>query len=215
MTAAHEIETQLLQTAEELLREKKVDLFVGYEKGSLPFRTTPLFLSQEAQAERLAWSPFCSLNLAAYLPALFAPPASPKQAKPLPMVAVAVKGCDARAVVALIQERQLPRDRLVLVGIACPGVVDARKAERALGEHEALGAGEDTKGNIRVVIEDGSEITLRREEILSDACLECRCPTPLVHDVLLGGNGEIIILAGQKPMGVTEHSGYVIDNRLG
>jgi ferredoxin len=99
---------------------------------------------------------------------------------------VAVKGCDARAVVALIQERQLPRDKLVLVGIACPGVVDARKAERALGEHEALGAGEDTKGNIRVVIEDGSEITLRRDEVLSDACLECRSPTPSVHDVLLG-----------------------------
>jgi len=65
-------------------------------------------------------------------------------------------------------------------------VVDARKAERALGEHEALGAGEDSRGNIRVVVEDGSEIMLRREEVLSDACLECRSPTPSVHDVLLG-----------------------------
>jgi ferredoxin len=190
MTGMHEIEARIRQTAEGLLREKKVDLFLGYEKASVPLRTSPLFLKEAAEAERLAWNPFCSLNLAAYLPALFQPSPGGKQQKPPPTVGVALKGCDSRAVVALIQERQLPREKLVLVGIACPGVVDARKAERALGEHEALGAGEDPQGNIRVVVEDGSEVTLRREEVLSDACQECRCPTPSVHDVLLGAPAQ-------------------------
>jgi ferredoxin len=99
---------------------------------------------------------------------------------------VALKGCDVRSVVALLQEKQLKRENLVLLGIACPGMVDRHKAEKALGEHQALGAGEDPAGNIRVVVEDGTEITLPREEVLADACRECRSPTPAVHDILLG-----------------------------
>jgi ferredoxin len=101
-----------------------------------------------------------------------------------------LKGCDTRSVVALVQERQVPREKLVLVGVACPGMADTRKAERALGQYEALGAGEDPQGNVRAVIEDGTEVTLRREEILADACLECRSPTPAIHDFLLGEPSE-------------------------
>jgi len=189
MTASHEIELRLRDTAEQLLREKKVGLFLGYEKATLPFRTTPLFLTTAEGAERLVWNPFCTANLAVYLPGLFKAPADARQAKsapPPPTVGIVLKGCDVRSVVALIQERQVPRENLVLVGIACPGVVDRRKAERALGEHQALGAGEDARGNVHAVVDDGTEVTLRREQIVADACLECRAPTPSLHDVLLG-----------------------------
>ncbi|MBM4036895.1 MAG: 4Fe-4S ferredoxin [Planctomycetes bacterium] len=189
MSASHEIETRLRETAEKLLREKRVDLFLGYEKASLPFRTTPLFLTSPEEVKRLAWNPFCTTNLAVYLPRLFKPPADAREAKtapPPPTVGLVLKGCDTRSVVALIQERRVPREKLMLVGVACPGMVDWRKAERALREHEPLGAGEDAQGNIHVVVEDGTELTLRREEIVADACLECRSPTPSIHDALLG-----------------------------
>jgi ferredoxin len=65
-------------------------------------------------------------------------------------------------------------------------MVDRRKAEKALGEHEALGAGEDAQKNIRAVVEDGTEITLRREDVVADACRECHLPVPPIHDVMLG-----------------------------
>jgi ferredoxin len=134
------------------------------------------------------WNAFCAQNLAVYLPQLFAIPTNVSKGKapPPPTVGIVVKGCDARSVAVLIQERQVPRDKLVLVGVACPGMVDRRKAERALGAHEALGAGEDAQGNIHAVVEDGSEITLQREKIAADACAECRFPTPSLHDTLLG-----------------------------
>ncbi len=189
MTNSHEIETRLRETAESLLREKRVSLFIGYEKASLPFRTAPLFLTAPEETERLVWNPFCTMNLAVYLPKLFKAPADAREAKAAPRppkVGLVVKGCDARSVIALIQERQVPRESLVLVGIACPGVVDRRKAERALDGHEALGAGEDARGNVHAVVDDGTEVTLRRETILADACLECRAPTPALRDVLLG-----------------------------
>jgi ferredoxin len=193
MTASHEIETRLREVAATLLGDKKVDLFLGYEKTSLPLRTTPLFLTSADEVDRLAWNPFCAANLAVYLPRFFKAPADAREAKtqpPAPTVGMVVKGCDARTVTALIQERQVPRDKLVLVGVACPGMVDIRKAERVLGEQEALGAGEDGQGNIRVVVEDGSEVTLRREQVVADACLECRSPTPALHDALLGSPVE-------------------------
>ena len=193
MTASHEIETRLREISEELLREKKVDLFLGYEKASLPFRTTPLFLTSPEDVERLAWNPFCAANLAVYLPRLFKAPADAREAKsalPPPTVGVVLKGCDTRSVVTLIQERQVPREKLVLVGVACSGIVDRRKAERALGEHEALGAGEDIQGNIHAVVDDGTEVTLPREQLIADACVECRSPTPAIHDALLGAPVE-------------------------
>ena len=189
MSDSQQIETRLRETAEKLLREKKVSLFLGYEKATLPFRTSPLFLSKPEEVERLAWNPFCTTNLSVYLPRLFKAPVDARAAKaapPPPTVGVALKGCDARSVVALLQERQVPRENLVLLGIACPGMVDRRKAEKTLGEHEALGAGEGAQGNIRVVVDDGTEITLRREDVVADACLECRSPAPSMHDVMLG-----------------------------
>ena len=187
MSERPQVEAQLRETVQRLFKENKISLFLGYEKASLPFRTTPLFVTKAGDAERLAWSPFCTNNLSAYLPRLFKPPSNGKAAKTEPpVVGVALKGCDVRSVVALLQEKQLKREKLVLLGIACPGMVDRHKAEKALGEHQALGAGEDPAGNIRVVVEDGTELTLQREDVLADACRECRSPTPALNDILLG-----------------------------
>ena len=189
MTTRRDIELGLRETAAALLRDGKVDLFLGYERATLPFRTTPLFLAAPEEVERLVWDPFCTANLAVYLPRLFAVPPNARKAKkppPLPTVGIVVKGCDLRSVAVLIQERQVPREKLVLVGVACEGMVDRQKAERALGPHEAVTAGEDQEGNVCVVLEDGTEITLPRDEIITDACLECRHPAPPIQDVMLG-----------------------------
>ncbi len=190
MSERPQIEAQLRETVQRLFRENKVSLFLGYGKASLPFRTTPLFITRAEEAERLVWNPFCTNNLSVYLPRLFKESANGKSPKDAasgqPTIGVALKGCDVRSVVALLQERQLRREKLVLLGLACPGMADRHKAEKLLGEHQALGAGEDPAGDIRVVVEDGTELTLRREEALAEACRECRSPTPAIHDLLLG-----------------------------
>ncbi len=189
MSASREIEARLRETAVKLLREKKISVFLGYEKASLPFRTTPLFITRAEEAERLAWNPFCAANLAAYLPRLFPMPANARDAKNAPppaTVAITLKACDMRSVAALLQERQVRRENLVLVEVACQGVVDRRKAEKALDGHEALGAGEDGQGNIRVVVDDGTERTLRREDVAAEACRQCSSSATSVNDVMIG-----------------------------
>jgi len=189
MSASREIEVRLRETAEKLLKEKKVSLFLGYEKASLPFRTTPLFLTHAEDVGRLAWNPFCTANLAVYLPRLFAGGANARDAKntaPPPTVGMVLKACDMRSVVALLQEKQVRRENLVLVEVACGALVDRRKAERALAGRQALGAGEDAQGNIRVVVDDGSELTLPRGDVASDACKECCAPVSAFHDIMVG-----------------------------
>jgi ferredoxin len=42
-----------------------------------------------------------------------------------------VKGCDSLSVAQLVKEHQVPRDRVVLIGVPCQGVADPRTGETA------------------------------------------------------------------------------------
>lgn len=102
--------TELLrQKARELLESGAVSCVIGYEKGSLQVR--PSFVYEPAEAERLVWNADCTQNLVKYL--------HDKKGK---KVAVVVKPCDARALNVLLQESQIKRDEVFVIGVACEGV---------------------------------------------------------------------------------------------
>ena len=61
------IETKLREEAARLLREKKVDVIIGYEPGTLPLVATPCFISAPEEAGRLVFNPFCVQNLAKFV----------------------------------------------------------------------------------------------------------------------------------------------------
>ncbi len=101
--------------ARKLLREKKVEVVIGYERGSLPLRRRPCFVRKEEDADRLVWDGWCENTLATYLP------------KRKEKAAIVAKGCDSRAVVELIKENQVPRDQVVVIGVPCRGMIDRAK----------------------------------------------------------------------------------------
>ncbi len=96
----NELVQAMRETAARLLAEKQVALVLGYEAGSVSFRTAPAFVEQAEAAARLVWNPFCTNNLATYLPEL----------KRVGRIAVIAKGCDARSIATLIQEHQIARE---------------------------------------------------------------------------------------------------------
>ena len=105
-----------LQTlARKLLEEKQVAVVIGYGEGRRGVR--PIFVTDAADCERLLFDPRCVHNLAAYL--------SPRRSHvtSLGRAAVVVKACDAKAVAGLIRESQLERDKVVVIGVRCGGVV--------------------------------------------------------------------------------------------
>ena len=61
------IETKLREEAKRLLLEKKVDVIIGYEKGTLPLTATPCFITTPEEADKLVWNNLCTQNLAKFV----------------------------------------------------------------------------------------------------------------------------------------------------
>ncbi len=182
-----DVENKLKDAARGLLSEGKVDVVVGYERGSLPLRSRPAFFRSAEAVDRMVWDPFCSNNLAVYLPRLFERPANPRQEYAPPTVAIVVKGCDARSVAGLLKEHQIPRDKLVMVGVPCPGLVDTAKVTAALDGVGIAGGQENGDGTLDVTDLAGGKKKLKTADVLADACLECGYSSTELADVTVEG----------------------------
>lgn len=165
--------TKLVQdAARKLLEEKKVDLIVGFEKGSLPLRSTPCFVRKAEDAGKLTWDSSCENNLANFV------------RKRTEKVGVVAKGCDSRSIVALIKENQINRDNLVIIGVPCSGMVDRKKIEDLLDGKELLSS-EETDGQI-VLKGNGFEQSVKKDDVIHGSCVTCIAGNPVICDVLVG-----------------------------
>lgn len=166
------ITQQIREAAKKLFAENRVDLIIGFEKGSLPLRAAPCFIRSAGEAERLVWDSSCENNLAAYIP------------KKKERIGIIVKGCDARSVVGLIKERQIARDSVVIIGVPCSGMIDRGKTNEMLAGKEVLSV-EEKDGSI-ICRGNGFEKTLSKQEILPESCRCCRHRNPAVVDIMIG-----------------------------
>jgi len=167
-----DLSEKIREVVRELLNNKQVDLVIGFEKGSLPMRSTPCFVRNKAEVDRLIWDSFCSNNLAKYL------------VKRQEKVAIIAKGCDSRAIVELIKEKQISRDQLVIVGIPCQGMVDRKRIEDQYEGQEIQQVEE--RGDELVVAGDGFSETIDRDEYLYLCCEVCGHHNPVIYDALVG-----------------------------
>lgn len=158
-------------TTKKLLEEKKVDLVVGFAQGSLPLRSTPYFARTVEEAANLIWNEYCENNLANYL--------KKREEK----VAVVAKGCDVRALVALIKENQINRENLYIIGVPCQGMIDRKKASKLVGG-EILEA--EINGEEIVLKGNGFEQKAAKAELYYDTCTRCAYGNPVIYDELVG-----------------------------
>ena len=163
-----DIRNRIRKTAKELLEKKEVDVVIGFEEGSIPFRATPFFARKPGDAERLTWNPFCWNNLAYYLTKL--------EGK----AAVVAKGCDARSIVGHMKENQLKRENVVVIGVPCSGMASHRLLEKHFEGKRIEKV--DLKDSTVVVSGDGFSETLPLEEFLMPNCRECAYPGPVIAD---------------------------------
>lgn len=173
-----DISSRIREAAGKLLDEGKVDLVIGFEKGTLPLRSTPCFIRSRDEVGRLVWGPFCENNLARYL------------RKRKERVAVVAKNCDIRSIIGLIKENQITRDRIVIIGVPCQGMVDVKLVQAELDGQEVLEA-KELDGQITVA-GDGFEKTIDKGAFLYQSCKACNRRNPVVYDVLIGEPAEDI-----------------------
>ncbi|SHL03770.1 4Fe-4S dicluster domain-containing protein [Desulforamulus aeronauticus] len=163
---------KIREVAKQLLADQKVDLVVGFAQGTLPLRSTPYFARTPEQAENLIWSATCENNLANFV------------RKRTDKVAVIAKGCDVRAIVALIKEGQINRENLTIIGVPCEGMVDRKQICQAIGCQDILevtdqGAELSLKGK-------NFEKTLAKADVMFGSCKTCQYNTPVIFDELIG-----------------------------
>ena len=172
-------EYEIVNTVKKLLTDKKIDLFIGYEQGTLPLRTSPCFLTDSDASNKLVWNSFCANNLTVYLPRIIAN----RKGREFKRIGILCKGCDSRSLVGLIREKQIKREDLYIIGVSCRGIVDSRKILLQLDGAEILSAHEDDD-SIIVKLKSGDK-RLDRSQYLYEACLNCAYPTPGEYDMLV------------------------------
>ena len=153
-----------------LLAESKVDLVIGFRKGTVAMMNEPCFVKRAEDVDQLVWDGNCGINLANYL--------TDRKEK----IGIIAKGCDSRNIVTHIIENKIKREQVVIIGVPCKGMVDRRRVE-ALAEEE-----------IREVIEtedtlevkgDGFDKTIDKKEILQQNCAICIHRNPVIYDELV------------------------------
>lgn len=98
--------------AKELLKNKQIEVFLGYKLSSDGRSVSPAFIYSEEEADALIWDTRCAYNLSTYFKEL-----SDKK------VGIVAKGCDIRSILVLLQENQIKRENVFIVAVECPGVI--------------------------------------------------------------------------------------------
>ncbi|MCU0598325.1 MAG: 4Fe-4S dicluster domain-containing protein [Desulfobacterales bacterium] len=162
---------KIRQIASKLLTEGKVDMVIGFRKGSIPMMNQPLFIKTPGEAQELIWDSHCALNLANYV--------TNRKEK----IGIVAKGCDSRNLVTHIIENKITREQLHIIGVPCTGMVDRHKVS-AMIEAE-ITAIEESGDSIKIS-GNGFSKELKKTEVLQENCAGCTHRNPVIYDELVG-----------------------------
>jgi formate dehydrogenase subunit beta len=168
------MEQVLRKEARKLLEEEKVDYIVGFAPGNLKFSTTPLITKEKEEIASLVINPFIVNNLAKFLTEVRG------------RVGIVAKGCDSRSIVSLIQDNQVVREDVVIIGVPCSGLIDIVKVENLVGKDRDEIDDIALQGEKVIVTVGGKKRVLPTKEVLFEHCLGCEFPTPQEYDTLIG-----------------------------
>jgi len=172
----------LVEKASALLSEGKVGRVLAWKRGEFDYDVTPaVFQTAEELARDFVWNDFCGANFSKYL--------IKETAKSEEKVLVFLKPCDTYSFNQLLTEHRFDREKVYAVGVPCAGMLDVEKIKKSAEGIASIGEDGD-----KVVIEtlyDGT-LTLDRESLLAERCLNCKSKKHVAYDELLGEDGEVL-----------------------
>ncbi len=190
-----ETESNIRAKVKQLLEEGTIKYFIGYEKGSDIIHSTPCFIKNPKDVERLVWNPFCLNNLVGFLIEDKKRELKKDEKPDTRPVGILVKGCDCKSIVQLISENKIARDEVIIYGVSCPGVIDPKKFEALLKEKNIdVGTASDCTfkddGDNYTITLGNKKLTVSKKKVLFDKCNNCTNPTPELYDELFGNKIE-------------------------
>jgi ferredoxin len=166
-----EYNEKIKEISARLLSECRVEMIIGFRKGSQPMMNEPCFIRKAQDVDRLVWDSHCGINLVNYL--------TDRKEK----IGIIAKGCDSRNIVTHIIENKIQRDQLVIIGIPCKGMVDKRKVGN-LVDGDILAVTENTD-SISVKTYKG-ETRFTKADVMQQNCAVCTHRNPVIYDELTG-----------------------------
>ncbi len=167
-------EETIKNISRELLKQKKVDLIIGYGKGTIPMNCTPIFVRKEEEIEHLAWNNLCHINLARYV---VPPLVNYINGERIDLkVGIVSKGCVGRALIHLAKENQINLKNIKIIGIPCNGIINRKRIEKELAGKEILEISV-IKDNIVVKGNNFKEI-YNFNDYINELCKTCQVKEP-------------------------------------
>ena len=105
---------EIIALCENLLTESVVDAVVGFKDDDTLGMAKPYIFKDPSDAKALVWNARCIPNLSRYIIG--------RKDK----TAIVAKPCDVRAVIALTVEKQLKKEDIYIIGLACDGMKDLK-----------------------------------------------------------------------------------------
>jgi formate dehydrogenase subunit beta len=195
-----------------ILGSGDAEVAIGYEAGTVPLASRPVFIRVPEGAERLVWRPYRSGGLARYVQQYIRDRRRDRDfdAANAKKVAVVARPCDARAIVNYIKEKQFARDDVYVVGVNCEGVVDRNKVYERVGPYDITRV-EFADASLLITTRSGDTIKLTLEDVLAPACARCVHRTPPLADIVIG---EEVTVPDIDPYAVVaEHEARPVDER--
>ena len=62
-----DIQSEMRATAKQLLESGEATVVIGWEKGTMPYNSTPVMIRSAADVDKLIWDEYCQQNLSTYL----------------------------------------------------------------------------------------------------------------------------------------------------
>jgi formate dehydrogenase (coenzyme F420) beta subunit len=160
--------SELKAKVKELFKTNQVGLVIGYQRASDGVLTVPCFVEKEEDADKLVWDAYCVYNLSNYLNPVRNNEMLRNENKisngvkdfPGKRKGIIAKPCDVRSIIVLLQENQLRREDVYIIGVECSGVIDEKR--------------------LRLGAKDAQE-----SAAFGIKCKSCKSSMPSVYDYLL------------------------------
>ena len=172
----------LVSKAAEMLKSGAVDRVLGWKAGEFDYDVTPaVFTDAEGIEKDFVWGDFCGANFSKYL--------IKETGKTESRVLVFLKPCDTYSFNQLLTEHRFDREKVYAVGVPCSGMADISKIKACA---EGISSVDDS--NEKIVLDtlyDG-KITVDKNDVLAERCVNCKSKKHVAYDELLGDDGEVI-----------------------
>ena len=172
----------LVSKATEMLKSGAVDRVLGWKAGEFDYDVTPaVFTDAEGIEKDFVWGDFCGANFSKYL--------IKETGKTESRVLVFLKPCDTYSFNQLLTEHRFDREKVYAVGVPCSGMADISKIKACA---EGISSVDDSGEKIVLDTLYDGKITVDKNDVLAERCVNCKSKKHVAYDELLGDDGEVI-----------------------